>query len=142
MTAALVGIAVAVGVAAAFGLLVSHIRGDQFLLGTLALGMVAWGAAYRWVSMTGGDNGLPGIPRPSLGPVSLADQHAMYWATLAVFVVVLACISVLRRSPFGYALVGIRENEVRLRSLGYNVWLHKYLAFVMSGAVAGVGGVL
>ena len=142
LAAALAGLGTAVVVAAAFGLLVSHLRGDQFLLGTLALGMVVWGAAYRWVSMTGGDNGLPGIPRPSIGGLSLANPHAIYLVTAALFALTLGALSALRRSPLGYSLLGVRENEGRLRSLGYHVWLHKYVGFVISGLIAGMGGVL
>lgn len=140
--ATLAGLATAILMAAVFGLLVSHLRGDQFLLATLALGMVVWGGAYRWVSMTGGDNGLPGIPRPSLAGIAFADQHAMYYLVLALFIVVLLVLGALKRSPLGYSLLGVRENEARLRSLGYNVWLHKYIGFVISGLIAGVGGVL
>lgn len=136
------GLATAILMAATFGLLVSHLRGDQFLLATLALGMVVWGGAYRWVSMTGGDNGVPGIPRPSLAGISFAEPRAMYYLALALFILALLAVAALKRSPLGYSLLGVRENEARLRSLGYNVWLHKYLGFVISGFIAGVGGVL
>lgn len=140
--AAAAGLAVAVVVTLCFGLLVSHLRGDQFLLATLALGMVVWGGAYRWVSMTGGDNGLPGVPRPELFGFRFQSQPSMYYLVLATFVLATVVVQIVRRSPFGHSLLGVRENEARLRMLGYNVWLHKYLAFFLSGCVAGVGGVL
>ena len=58
------GIGVAMVISMIFGLLVAHAKGVYFLMITLALGMVLWGLAFRWVSMTGGDNGISGIPRP------------------------------------------------------------------------------
>jgi branched-chain amino acid transport system permease protein len=109
---------------------------------TLALGMVVWGLAFRWVSMTKGDNGIAGIPRPELGlPWSLWSPLPFFYFALAALVLAWALLAVLVRSPFGLSLKGIRESEERMRALGYNVWLHKYLAFVLSGIFAGFAGV-
>ncbi|HEV8141443.1 MAG TPA: branched-chain amino acid ABC transporter permease, partial [Methylomirabilota bacterium] len=70
----LVGVALAAGAAAVFGLLAIRAVGTYFLMITLALGMVVWGLAFRWVSMTKGDNGISGVPRPEVGlPWSLSD---------------------------------------------------------------------
>jgi branched-chain amino acid transport system permease protein len=104
--------------------------------------MVVWGLAFRWVSLTKGDNGISGVPRPSLGPWSFAHQTAFYYLTLVTFLVALGLLLIIVRSPFGMSLRGIRESEGRMRSLGYNIWLHKYLAFILAAAFAGLAGVL
>lgn len=130
-------------VSALLGLLAIRARGIYFLMITLALAQLLWGVAFQWRSLTGGDDGLPGIPRPSLGiPISLWDTANFYYFVLVFFVLVIIVLSILVRSPFGYVLRGIRESETRMRSLGYNVWLYKYLAFVIAGTFAGVAGML
>lgn len=133
----------AIVIAALFGLLVAHTGGVYFLMITLALGMIVFGLAYRWVSLTGGDNGIAGIYRPEIGlPVSLDEPIVFYYFVLIVFLIVLICLYVFFRSPFGQSLLGIRESEGRMRNLGYNTWLHKYLAFIVAGGFSGVSGVL
>jgi len=133
----------AVVIAAIFGLLVAHSGGVYFLMITLALGMVIWGLAFRWVTMTGGDNGIAGIPKPEIGiPISLEDPIVFYYAVLIVFLVVLLLLYIFIRSPFGQSLLGIRESESRMRILGYNTWLHKYLSYVVAGAFSGISGIL
>jgi branched-chain amino acid transport system permease protein len=136
------GIVLATVVAAVFGLLVAHSRGVYFLMITLALGMVLWGLAYRWVSMTKGDNGISGIVRPDIGlPIALKDPITFYYVTLVVFVICLALMAVFVRSPFGHSMKGIRESESRMRILGYNTWLHRYLAYVVAGTFGSVSGI-
>jgi branched-chain amino acid transport system permease protein len=130
-------------VAALFGLLVTHSSGVYFLMITMALGMVLWGLAFRWVSMTGGDNGISGIPRPALGlSIDLNHPVVFYYFTLVVFCLVLWAIYVLIKSPFGWSLKGIRESESRMGALGYNTWLHKYFSYIVAGGFAGIAGVL
>ena len=137
------GILLATAVAAIFGLLALRATGVYFLMITLALGMVIWGLANRWVSLTRGDNGISSIPRPDLGlPWSFAAAVPYYYLVLAGFAVAFAVLRMIVRSPFGHTLVGIRESESRMRTLGYNVWLHKYIAFLISGGVGGFAGVL
>lgn len=138
-----VGVLLAVIVAAIFGLVALRATGVYFLMITLALGMVVWGLAHRWVTMTQGDNGISAIPRPDLGlPWSLAHSIPFYYFALAGFVISFWILSVIVRSPFGRTLVGIRESESRMRTLGYHVWLHKYIGFVIAGGFAGFAGVL
>jgi branched-chain amino acid transport system permease protein len=134
----------AAGVAAAlFGLLAIRATGTYFLMITLALGMVMWGLAFRWVSMTKGDNGISGVPRPALAlPWDLSAPLPFFYFTLAGTALAWLGLGLLVRSPFGMSLKGIRESESRMRSLGYNVWLHKYLAFILSGVFAGFAGTL
>jgi branched-chain amino acid transport system permease protein len=135
---------VAAGAAAAlFGVLAIRATGTYFLMITLALGMVVWGLAFRWVSMTKGDNGIAGIPRPVLALAgNLTAPLPFFYFALACAALAWLALGLLVRSPFGMSLKGIRESESRMRSLGYDVWLHKYLAFILSGVFAGFAGVL
>jgi branched-chain amino acid transport system permease protein len=117
-------------------------RGVYFILITIALGFIIWGAVYRWASFTGGDNGITNVPPPSVGGVSIASQSAYYYFVLAT---VIACgfgYRVFVRSPFGLSLRGIKGSESRMRSLGYRTTLHLYAAFVAAGAIASLAGVL
>ena len=137
------GVLLAVAVAAVFGLVALRATGVYFLMITLALGMVVWGLAHRWVTMTQGDNGISAIPRPDLGlPWSLALSIPFYYFALAGFLIAFSILRVIVRSPFGQTLVGIRESESRMRTLGYHVWLHKYIGFVIAGGFGGFAGVL
>jgi len=132
-------------IAAIFGLLVLRTSGVYFMMITLALAQVLWGIAFGWRSLTGGDDGLPGIARPDLGalfPWALQLPANFFTLVLVIFVIVVAALSVLVRSPFGYTLHGIRESEARMGSLGYHVWLHKYVAVLVAGGVAGIAGIL
>jgi branched-chain amino acid transport system permease protein len=127
--------------AALFGLFAVRASGVYFLMITLALGMCVWGLAYRWNSLTGGDNGINMRGRPRFG-IQLADDLTFFYVVLGFFVASLAALHLLVNSPFGRSLVGIRERELRMRILGYNTWLHKYIAFVVAGAFGGLAGVL
>jgi branched-chain amino acid transport system permease protein len=137
------GVLLAATVAAVFGLVALRATGVYFLMITLALGMVVWGLAHRWVSMTQGDNGISSVPRPNLGlPWSFTDAVPFYYLALVASLLAFAVLRVVVSSPFGQTLVGIRESESRMRTLGYHVWLHKYIGFVIAGAVGGFAGVL
>ena len=128
--------------AALFGLVAVRVGGITFVILTLALGQIIWGLAYRWVSVSGGDNGLPVGDRPVLGPIDLSDNSAYFYFVLVVFTVCAAILWAIVNSPFGLSLRGIRDNEPRMQTLGYNVALHKYLAFVISAVFAGMSGIL
>jgi branched-chain amino acid transport system permease protein len=125
--------------AAAFlGILVVRSRGTYFVMITLAEGMVVWGIALRWQELTGGENGIPGVPKPDF-----ADAYwQFYYLVLLVVAVGTLLIALLVRSPFGLSLKGIRDAEDRLAPLGYNATLHKLIAFTIAGLFAGVAGVL
>jgi len=139
----LIALLAAAGTSAVFGLLAIRATGTYFLMITLALGMVVWGLAFRWVSMTKGDNGISGVPRPELGlPWNFGAPLPFFYFTLAAAALAWLGLGLLVRSPFGMSLKGIRESESRMRSLGYNVWLHKYLSFVIAGLFAGFAGIL
>ena len=136
------GIALAAVTAAVFGFVAIRARGTYFLMITLALGMVVWGLAFRWVSLTKGDNGVSGVPRPELGALSLSAPLPFFYFSLLVAAAVWTVLGLVVVSPFGLGLKGIRGSESRMEALGYNVWLHKYVAFVLAGTFAGVAGVL
>jgi branched-chain amino acid transport system permease protein len=137
----LFGIFAGAALAALFGLFAMRASGVYFLMITLALGQCVWGLAYRWNSLTGGDNGLNLSHRPKFG-IDLADAVTFFYVVFGLFAVSLLIMYTLVRSPFGRSLVGIREREIRMKILGYNTWLHKYLAFVIAGGFGGLAGVL
>ena len=136
------GVALATVTAAIFGLLAIRATGTYFLMITLALGMVIWGLAYRWVSLTKGDNGIAGIPRPTLLGIELIAPVPFYYFCLGCAALAWVLMGLLVISPFGLGLRGIRGSEGRMQALGYNVWLHKYTAFVLSGLFGGFSGTL
>jgi branched-chain amino acid transport system permease protein len=131
----------AAALAALFGLLATRATGVYFLMITLALGQCVWGLAYRWNSLTGGDNGINLQHRPKFG-IDLANQVTFFYVVFGFFAVSLLVLYTIVRSPFGRSLVGIREREPRMKILGYNTWLHKYIAFIIAGAFGGLSGVL
>jgi len=132
------GIVAATLVAIVFALLAVRTSGVYFLLLTLALGMIVWGICLRWTQVTGGENGMRGDVRPAF----LMAHRAFYWAVLAVTALVSYAMWRFVRSPFGLTLLGIRDSESRMKSLGYNVPLHLFVGFVVSGFFAGVAGAL
>jgi branched-chain amino acid transport system permease protein len=135
------GLLAALLLAAIFGLSV-RTGGVYFILLTLALGHIVWGVAMRWTSFTGGENGVSNVPPPLVAGVSLGPLSAYYYLVLAVVALCTAAYRLLVHSPFGLTLRGIRDSESRMRGLGYNVFAHRYVAFVLSGFFAGVAGVL
>jgi branched-chain amino acid transport system permease protein len=131
----------AAALAALFGLLATRATGVYFLMITLALGQCVWGLAYRWNSLTGGDNGINLQHRPKFG-IDLANPVTFFYVVFGFFAASLLVLYTIVRSPFGRSLVGIREREPRMKILGYNTWLHKYIAFIIAGAFGGLSGVL
>jgi len=132
------GMAAATAVAIVFALLAVRTSGVYFLLLTLALGMIVWGICLRWTQVTGGENGMRGDVRPAF----LVMHRAFYWAVLAVTTLVSYAMWRFVRSPFGLTLLGIRDSESRMKSLGYNVPLHLFVGFAVSGFFAGIAGAL
>jgi branched-chain amino acid transport system permease protein len=127
-------------VAGIFALLAMRSSGLYFMLITLAMGQLIASIAVQWKSATHGDDGLWGIRLPNVG--FGLSKVTYYYFTLFVVII---CGLILRRfikSPFGYSLMAIRENETRARTMGYNTRLRKVLGFVVSGVFAGLAGVL
>src|SRR5882672_9323722 len=136
------GILIGAATAAVFGLFAMRASGVYFLMITLALGQCVWGLAYRWNSLTGGDNGINMRERPKFGGIDLASELTFFFLVFGIFCVALLLMYTLVHSPFGRSLAGIRERELRMKILGYNTWLHKYIAFIIAGAFGGLSGVL
>src|SRR5450830_1140977 len=137
----LLGILFGAALAAIFGLFAIRANDVYFLMITLALGQCVWGLAYRWNSLTGGDNGINMTGRPTFG-LDLSNEVTFFYLVFGFFAVSLVLLYVLVRSPFGRSLAGIRERELRMQILGYNTWLHKYIAFIIAGGFGGLAGVL
>ena len=138
LTALVVGLA-SMAVFAALSLRAS---GIGFIMITLALGEILWGLAYRWISLTGGDNGISLHGRPAPFGQSLNAPSGFYYATLAVFVVSIAAVAVFVRSPLGAALMGTRDQPRRMNALGYHVWAIRFYACLFSGLLTSIAGVL
>ena len=128
--------------AGAFGWIALRATGLGFLMLTLALSQVLWGTAYRWVSMTDGDNGLRGLTRPAPFGISLDGASAFYYFALAVTAVSIWLMAKFVASPFGAALQGTRDQPRRMSALGHNVGLIRWLTFVYSGFWGAVSGLL
>jgi branched-chain amino acid transport system permease protein len=130
--------------AGATGLVAIRTRGVAFLMTTLALGELTVTAAGEWRSLTGGTDGMYGIPpvRPLPGMATLGSDKNVYWYVLACSAAVIAVTWWVLRSPVGKLLLAARDHEARLRSAGHPVTRYQWLAYVAAGALAGFGGVL
>jgi branched-chain amino acid transport system permease protein len=135
-------LAATLAVTAVFAVLALRGTGLGFVMITVALGQIVWGIAYRWISLTNGDNGVSISARPSPFGISLLSADAFYWATLAVFLIAVAAMAIFVASPFGAAVRGTRDQPRRMTALGYNVWLTRFVAFLFSGFWSGVAGLL
>ena len=135
-------LALGTATAALFGILALRASGLGFLMITLALGQVMWGAAYRWVGLTGGDNGIRLAARPILLGIDLADTRSFYLLVAAVLFVALFCLWQFDRSNFGACLRGTRDQPRRMRMLGHDVWRIRWVAFITAGFWGSVAGVL
>jgi branched-chain amino acid transport system permease protein len=140
--AALIAVPLIVATSAIFAVLSLRASGIGFLMITLALGQILWGLAYRWIDVTGGDNGINVPTRPAPFGLSLAAATPFYYFALGVFLAALLSMSVFIASPFGASLRGTRDQPRRMTALGYNVWLIRFLAFLFSGLWSGVAGLL
>jgi len=116
--------------------------GLGFVMITVALGQIVWGVAYRWISITNGDNGIAIRGRPSPLGLSLASPSGFYWATLVVFLLAVGSMAVFVASPFGASVRGTRDQPRRMNALGYHVWMIRFLSFLFSGFWSGVAGLL
>jgi len=141
-TADVLAIVVTLATTAVFAVLGLRATGIGFLMITLAIGQILWGIAYRWVSLTNGDNGINVSTRPAPFGLALTSAPAFYLAALAVFLIALATMAKFARSPFGASLRGTRDQSRRMTALGYNVWLIRFLAILFSGFWSGVAGLL
>jgi branched-chain amino acid transport system permease protein len=136
------GIAVATSAASAIGYLCVRVSGVPFLMLTLAFSQLVYSLAVSWRGVTGGHDGLRSAARPAFLGLSLSNPVTMYYVALVAFLVVFLMLRRLIGSPLGQVFAGIRENEARMRSIGYSTHAYKTLAFTIGGAVAGLSGAI
>jgi branched-chain amino acid transport system permease protein len=132
---------------ATIGPLIIRLRGVYFAMVTIAFGQVFYFIAFRWNSVTGGDDGLTGWTRLpiNLGIASvdiLHNPNAFYYLVLVAFAVAVGAMAWLLRSPFGRTLIAIRENERRARFLGIPVDQHIWISWVISCCFVSLAGAL
>ncbi len=138
------GLAVGVLLAALAGLAIGALcmrrSGVYFAMVTLAFGQMFYFIAFKWNSLTGGDDGLQGVPRPPIGPLPIGNEIVLYYVILAVLVASVLFLSRVVNSPFGKALEALRENPARARSIGYDIGWYRLAAFVISAVFSGLAG--
>ena len=139
-------LALGIGVGALSALVVGYLcvqrSGLYFIMLTFALNQLFYFTAYQWTSVTGGEDGMPGIPRPLLFGLDFKDPLVYYAFVSLLFSLSLYFMKRIVESPLGMILQAIRENEVRAAAVGYGVARFKLLAFVIAGAFSGLAGVL
>ena len=138
----LAGAGVGAVAAALTGWITVRTGGVFFLMLTLAIGETVHHLANTWEGVTRGANGLTGIPAARIAGNPLTNAGFVYWYVLAVFALGFVLVWLVARAPFGAALRGIRDNEPRMRALGYPTSLYKYAVFVLAGGIAGLAGAL
>ena len=143
----LVGIVVGTAAAALIGPMIARLRGVYFAMCTIAFGQVFYFVAFRWFSLTHGDDGVSAWHRVpiNLGFTSLdilANNKSFYYFVLIVFAASVGLMAFLLRSPFGRTLLAIRENERRARFLGIPVDRHIWMSWVISCFFVSVAGTL
>ena len=137
--AVLAGALVAMALALPIGWLSVRRTGIYFAMVTLAFAQTIYFIVNQWGSVTGGENGLQGVPR-ELGGVDLSDPFVFYYWALPVVLLGIAAAWRVVHSPFGRVLVAIRDNPARVRALGYPVERYEVLAIVLSAGLAGLAG--
>jgi branched-chain amino acid transport system permease protein len=133
---------VAALLALVIGVLVVRSEGIFFLILTLAFAQIVFAIAFQWTALTGGSNGLAGVSRPAIAGLDFNAPDRMYVLVAVTFVLVALLLWRIVRSPYGRALVGVRENERRMRALGYDTARLRLSAFVLAGTIAGIAGAL
>ena len=136
------GIGVGAVSALAVGYLCVQRSGIYFIMLTFALNQMFYFIAYQWTSVTGGEDGMPGIPRPALAGIDFGNPIAYYAFVSALFLLSLWVMKRIVEAPIGRILQAIRENELRAEAVGYDVPRFKLGAFVIAGAFSGLAGVL
>ncbi len=133
------GIALAIGLflALAVGALVMRTTGVYFAFVNFAIAQLVWSTSLKWRALTGGEDGISGITRPWD-----LDGLAFYYFILFFFSVCFLLIRWITHSRYGKTLIGIRENPLRMQSLGYNIWLYKYTCYIFAGVFGTIAGFL
>ncbi len=135
-----VGCSLSLVLALGIGFLTIRRRGIYFIMATLAFCQMVYFIGFKWTSLTGGDSGLHGVPRPSMLGLDLNNEVAFYYFVLAIFGASLWAALRIVRSPFGRVVEALRENENRAKSIGYNTDSFKIIAFGISAIFASLAG--
>jgi branched-chain amino acid transport system permease protein len=135
------GIVVAVLVGLVFGAISARSYGIYFLMITLALTLIVY-YFFGQVTQLGGDGGVRNVVTPGLIGNPVTHPNGLYYVALAAAAVCLFAVRYLARTPFGLSVQGIRDNPDRMRALGYNVTLHRTLAFTIGSLIAAIAGIL
>ena len=137
-------VAMLIGLAsmALYAVLSLRATGIGFIMITLALGEIVWGLAYRWISITNGDNGISLHGRPEPFGIALTSATSFYYTTLIVFAISVALVTIFEHSPLGAALMGVRDQPRRMNALGYHVWAIRFWACMFSGLLTSIAGIL
>ena len=138
----LIAVAAASLLALVIGALCVRASGIFFLMLTLAFAQMVFAVAFQWTDVTGGSNGFSGVHRPTLFGNDLGAPDAFYRLVVVAFALVLLLAWWLTRSHYGRALAGVRENERRMRALGYDTVRLRLSAFVLAAGIAAVAGAL
>uniref|UniRef100_A0A7C1SYK2 Branched-chain amino acid ABC transporter permease n=1 Tax=Agrobacterium albertimagni TaxID=147266 RepID=A0A7C1SYK2_9HYPH len=137
---------VAGALALPLGIPALRLRSTSFVMCTLGFVIIGQAIAKNWISLTRGDMGLSGIPKPhfALGPLSftVSGTMAFYYLALAIGILATLAVWMIVRSPAGRNMIAIRENETLAESVGIPTWRYKLIVFMLSAAFAGVGGSL
>lgn len=128
------------------GLLSLRTRGIYFIMVTLAFAQMAY-FVFHDTKVGGGSDGIYLYFRPALAfgqavLIDLEERRQLFWFVLGALALTYAFLALLRRSRYGHALFGIRDNEQRMRAVGFNTFNYKLAAFVLAGALAGLAGFL
>jgi len=140
LLAILIGIMISLLVAFPIGYLAIRRRGIYFAMTTMAFAQMIYFIAFKWRALTGGDDGLHGVPRPHWGPIDLSSELTLYYFILFFFIISVILGMRIVNSPFGKALECLRENEDRARSIGFSPTRLKILSFVISASFAALAG--
>lgn len=140
-----VALIVAIVVCAVFGAIISYFTlkfsGTYFLIVTMAFGQLLSAVATKWITFTGGNDGMSG-PRPNLGWSIKWTPGKLFYFVLIVAVICFVLLKLFMHSSFGRSIVGVRENEGRMKALGYNTWATKYMGCIIAAVFAGIAGLL
>ena len=137
--AALGAVLVAMALAAPIGFLAIRRRGIYFAMVTLAFAQMLFYVVNEWRDLTGGENGLQGVPKILPG-LSVSRTIDFYYAALPLVLLGFFAAYRIVHSPYGHVLVSIRDNEARAQALGYATQRYKLIAFVLSAGIAGLAG--
>jgi branched-chain amino acid transport system permease protein len=135
-----VGTAMSLCVSYAVAFLSIRKKGIYFVMITLAFCQMFYFIGFKWTSLTGGDNGLHGVPRTSFGPIDLNSETILYFFVLVIFFLSVLLAYRIVNSPFGRVLKALKDNEDRARSVGYDTTTFKTIAFMISAFFASLAG--